>query len=292
MQVLITGASGKLGSYLLGELQDSQHAVTAWSGRYRGECLGFALEPVDLTDAPRVAAAFRKCQPDVVLHTAAESGVAACYDDPDLAHQTNVLATRLLAELAAEGGARLIFVSTDMVFDGRQGPYGEDDPVCPLSTYGKSKAAAEPEVLKHAQHAVVRVSLMFGPTLVDRPSFFDHVLGGLRQGKQVRLFHDEWRTPLSLRTAAQQLLAAMHADLRGLWHLGGPERLSRFEMGQRLATHLGLPTDNLVSTELDSVTAPEPRPRDLSFDSSRWRASFPGVVPQYEEALREMGLSK
>ena len=113
-------------------------------------------------------------------------------------------------------------------------------------------------------------------TLVGRPVFFDEQVAALRQGKTITLFEDEWRTPLSLATAARALLALVPADVRGLLHIGGPERLSRLEMGQRLAAYLGVDPARILAASRESMKAAEPRPRDLSLDSSRWRALFPG----------------
>jgi dTDP-4-dehydrorhamnose reductase len=291
MRVLITGASGKLGTYLLSELQSTGHDVIAWSGGRRGTCFGCTLESVDLANPPQITAAFQTAKPDVVIHTAAQSSVGACYNDPECAQQVNVAGSKLLAELASTAGSRFLFVSTDMVFDGNRGNYCERDAVRPLSIYGKSKASAESEVLKHGEHAVVRVTLLFGPTLIERPAFFDEMVVRLRQQRKMQLFHDEWRTPLSLKTAGKLLWRTAESDVGGLMHLGGPERMSRLEMGERLAAHVGLSPSNLVSASIDSVAAAEPRPRDLSFNSGHWQSHFPNAAfPQYEDALAEMGL--
>src|SRR5207245_6393078 len=110
--------------------------------------------------------------------------------------------------------------------------------------------------------------LLFRPTLTGRPSFFDQMLGGLRKRRVVPLFTDEWRTPLGLCVAAQALLDLVTSDFTGLLHLGGPERLSRYDMGRRLATHLGLDPAVLQATERATTATPEPRPRAVSLDCS------------------------
>jgi len=277
-RVLVTGASGQLGAYLLRELRREDCDVTAWNGT-RG---------VDLGDEAAVSAAFRAARPDVVLHAAAMARIADCHRDPPRARRVNTDGTAALARLAAESGARLVFVSTDLVFDGEKPPYREGDAVGPLSVYGRTKADAEAAVLAAPRAVVVRVSLLFGPSLNGRPSFFDEQVAGLRSGKPVTLFADEWRTPLDLATAARALLAAARSDCTGLLHLGGPERLSRLEMGRRLAAHLGADAAAIRAGRRDEVPAPESRPRDTSLDSSRWRTLFPEFVRPFEEALREM----
>jgi dTDP-4-dehydrorhamnose reductase len=274
MRLLITGASGQLGAYLLRELDGRGLAVTGWSGRRDGALFGVPLTPVNLTDPAAVAAAFRAARPDAVIHCAALSRVAGCYADPELAEAVNVGGTRLLAELAEETGARLVSISTDLVFDGERGGYREEDAPAPLSVYGRTKALGEEAVRGCARGLAVRVSLLLGPTLIGRPSFFDELVAALRQRRPCTLFGDEWRTPLSPVTAARALIDLAASDFAGVLHLGGPERLSRLEMGQRLAAFLGVDASAIVAARRQDVPAPEPRPRDTSLDSSRWRGLF------------------
>jgi dTDP-4-dehydrorhamnose reductase len=288
MRVVLTGAGGQLGAYLLRELSESGLGVTAWS-RSRTASGAIPLRPVDLTASDSVAAAFRAARPDVVIHCAALSTVAGCHWDPALAEAVNVGGTRLLADLADAARVRLVSVSTDLVFDGQRGNYREDDAPAPLSVYGRTKALAEAPVRALTQGLVVRVSLLFGPTLIDQPTFFDEQLAALRERRPCTLFRDEWRTPLGLLTAARALVALAGSDCTGVLHLGGPERLSRLDMGLRLATYLGADASAIVPARRDEVPAPEPRPRDVSLDSSRWRALFPSLRwPHWEEAVREM----
>jgi dTDP-4-dehydrorhamnose reductase len=291
MHVLVTGASGQLGGYLLRELADTGTPVTAWSGSRASRVLGVPLQPVDLADADGIAAAFREARPSAVLHAAALASVAECRRDPALARQVNTQGSALLAELASQAKARLLLVSTDLVFDGECGGYREADVPAPLSVYGRTKAEAEQAVLAVPRSVVVRVSLLFGPTHSGRPAFFDEQVAALRECRPVTLFADEWRTPLDLATAARALVAVLRSDVGGLLHLGGPERLSRVDMGRRLATYLGAEGASIVAATRDSVPSAEPRPRDVSLDASRWRELFPAQPwPRFEEALAGMGL--
>jgi dTDP-4-dehydrorhamnose reductase len=184
-----------------------------------------------------------------------------------------------------------------MVFDGEHAPYREEHAVAPLSIYGQTKAEAERAVLAQPRNTVVRLPLLFGPSLSSRPSFFDQQVQALRQGQRISLFCDEWRTPLSLQVAACALLAfagGVSGSLvgpLGLIHMGGPERLSRLEMGQRLAAFLGCDPAAIVPVSRTSVAAAELRPRDVSLDSSRWRSLFPRQDwPAWDEALPQLML--
>ncbi len=289
MRWLVTGASGLLGSYLLRHLREQGEELAAWSGSQPGESYGIPLRPVDLTDPDAATRAFDAARPECVIHAAALARVDACHRDPRLAERVNTRGSALLAELARRTGARLVLVSTDLVFDGARGHYREDDPPRPLSVYGRTKADAEAAVLAAPRTAVARVSLLFGPALAGRPSFFDALLAALRRGSPVTLFRDEWRTPLGLRTAARALVELARSDVTGVVHIGGPEKFSRLEMGLRLAEQLGVTSSSIIAAGRDDHPAAEPRPRDTSLDSTRWRALFPGVPwPTYRDALAEM----
>jgi dTDP-4-dehydrorhamnose reductase len=281
-RLLLTGGSGVLGAALVAHLRSRGGAFEAWSGSRAGA----GLVRVDLTDPDRVAAAFGALSPEVVIHAAALARIGDCCKDPQRAQKVNAGGTALLAELCSEAKARLVLVSTDLVFDGEHAPYRETDPPAPLSVYGRSKADAERCALAGPGNAVARVSLLFGPSGSTQPSFFDQQVRSLRSGEPITLFADEWRTPIDLETAAEALTELALSDAEGVFHVGGPRRLSRWEMGRALARALGVNEGLVKPNTRRDVPAAEPRPRDTSLDSSRWRRAFPRTPWRgYEEAL-------
>jgi dTDP-4-dehydrorhamnose reductase len=201
----------------------------------------------------------------------------------------NATATGTIARLAASAGARLVMVSTDLVFDGEDAPYGEEKIPRPASVYGSTKREGEILALACPGALVVRVALLFGPALGGRKGFFDAQVGALRQGEAISLFDDEWRTPLALDVAARSLVALARTEAAGTLHLGGPERMSRSEMGVRLARILGADESCILHTSRLSIPG-ERRVRDVSLDSTRLRPLVPGVAaqPGFEEACRAM----
>jgi dTDP-4-dehydrorhamnose reductase len=201
-----------------------------------------------------------------------------------------VVGTANVARAAARAGARLVHVSTDLVFDGENAPYAEDAATCPLSVYGRTKVDAELEAARAPGSVIVRLSLLFGPRRTDRRGFFDAQLAALRSGEPITLFDDEWRTPLSYRAAAEALAAVARGSLTGIVHAGGPERMSRLEMGLRLARRLGIDAPAVSRLSRLSVGG-EPRARDVALDTALLCRTHPELSRRsFEDECAAMGL--
>ena len=286
MRILLTGASGQLGAYLIKRLVGSTHEVVAWSGTEIGHRQGVALNPVDLTDAEATDRALTAANPAAIIHAAARSEAESVRLDPELAHAINVEATGRIADWCDRHGRRLIFTSTDLVFDGSRAWNRETDPADPILAYGRTKKEAEPAVLATPGGVVSRVCLLFGPSLCGRPYFFDRAIEAIRKGQPRSFFEDEYRTPLDLATAAEILIKLAESDVSGLYHVAGPERVSRFELMRRAASTLHLDTSLVLPNRRADANLPEPRPADVSLDTTKLAAAFPDLRrPSIEEVL-------
>ncbi len=265
-KLLITGASGFLGWHLC------QLAVARWDvyGIYHTHphpLAGVKTLPVNLTDFQALQQLVDDLQPNAVIHAAAQSQPNICQTDPVAAYAINVAAAQNLAGLCADAGIPFAFTSTDLVFDGLNPPYRETDPVCPVNIYGEQKAIAETRILeRHPTAAICRMPLMFG-SAPSAPSFLQAFLQTLREGKELRLFCDEFRTPVSGRDAAAGLLLALKS-VQGRIHLGGRERLSRYEFGLLMAQAFQLNQATLSPCRQSDVPMSAPRPPDVSLDSA------------------------
>ncbi len=289
MRIVVTGASGQLGAYLIDRLIERSHEIVAWSGRTTETRGGIALRPVELTDSGAVARALADAAPDVVIHAAAVSSAEAVRRDPQRSQAVNVEATKLISEWAATHDRRLVFTSTDLVFDGSKSWYREDDPAHPILLYGLSKYAAERFVLDVPKGLVARLSLLSGPSRSGREGFFDRAMSALRAGTPQAFFTDEHRTPLDFASAAKALVGLAESETLGTIHLGGPERLSRFELMTRAAAALGIDPTLVRPNRRADVPLGEPRPADLSLDSSRFNRLFTDQqCPQVEHALARL----
>jgi dTDP-4-dehydrorhamnose reductase len=290
MRIVVTGASGQLGAYLLEELaRCDRHTVFAWSREVAGQRDGVVLMPIELTDIEAVEQALATAQPDVILHAAAVSTADAVLRDKVRAWGVNVEATRSLAGWCRVHHRKLVYTSTDLVFDGRRGWYREDDIPHPVLEYGRTKAAAEPFVLQVAGGLVARISLLFGPSKCARNSFFDRACSALRAGKPQAFFDDEFRTPLDYRTAARALIRLAEVDASGIVHVAGTERVSRYELMRRAAQAMGLDLGLVQANKQADANLPEPRPEDASLESLRLNELLPDLGrPSIERAVAEL----
>src|SRR5262249_26426326 len=238
MRVLVTGASGQLGAYLIDRLVRDGHRPLAWSGRPSGARSGVELHRVDLADRGQVLGALADEGPDAIVHLGAISRADAVLREPERARLVNVEATGLLADWARDHRRRFLYISTDLVFDGAFAPYTEEGTPAPLMLYGRTKLDGERRVGPGG--LVVRLPLMYGPSRTGDPSAFDGSLTALRDGQAQTFFLDEHRSPLDYATAAEALARLVVGDVTGTLHVGGPERVSRFDLMRRVASALGL----------------------------------------------------
>ncbi|XGV95213.1 MAG: NAD(P)-dependent oxidoreductase [Leptolyngbya sp. BL-A-14] len=267
-KLLVTGASGFLGWNLC------QVAATNWTvyGTSFAKAIaipGTTILTIDLTDFDATQRLFQDIQPDAVIHLAAQSSPNVCQTQPEASHRLNVTAAVHLAGLCADRSIPFAFASSEMVFDGLNAPYKEEDPVSPINRYGEQKALAEVEILdRYPNAAVCRMPLMFGLVPPTASSFIQPFIQALRSGKELKLFTDEIRTPVSGTTAAKGLLLALQ-KVQGRLHLGGKERVSRYEFGCLMAAILSLPTASMIACRQEDVPMAANRPPDLSLDSTK-----------------------
>ena len=287
MKILVTGASGQLGAYLLDELARVGHKVVAWSGSEAVRRGGVDLIRVDLAAIDSIEPALDRADPDSVIHAAAISSAEAVRLDRPRAEAINVRATRRISEWAESRRRRVVFTSTDLVFDGTRPLRREDDPAEPVLAYGQTKRAAELALAPYRSAVVARLPLLFGLSRRGRPSFFDRAIEALRRGEPQSFFEDEYRTPLDYESAARGLVQLASTDVAGIIHLAGHERMSRFDLMARSAEALGLDAVLVRANRRSDAGFPEPRPADVSLDTTRWGKLFPDQVwPSVEEALQ------
>ena len=269
----ITGAGGLIGSYLARFCDRLR-----WAGRPLNRA------DLDLTDFAAVERLFRAESPRLILHCAALSKSPDCQAQPGLAKKINIDATAHLAALASAGD--FIFLSSDLVFDGRQGDYREGDPGNPLSVYAETKVAAEEIVLRNPRHIVIRTSLNSGTTPKGNTAYNEQMREGWRNGRTLKLFVDEYRSPISAAVTARALWELAARPRPGLYHLAGAERLSRLQIGQLLAARHPELAARMEGCSLRAYTG-APRPPDTSLNCSKIQSLLSFPLPGLTQWLRD-----
>ncbi|MBM3881580.1 MAG: SDR family oxidoreductase [Verrucomicrobia bacterium] len=266
----VTGAGGLIGSYVV-RLAPQQ--APHWRVR------GWTRDALDLTDYGAVTEAFCRQRPALIVHCAALSQSPACQADPRRAHTLNVSVVEHLAQLAVE--VPLVLLSSDLVFDGQKGHYLETDPVGPLSVYGETKVLAEQCVLANPRHLVVRTSLNGGASPKGDRGFNEELRLAWQAGRTLKLFTDEFRSPMFAGVTARALWELVKGRAVGLFHVGGSERLSRWQMGQLVAARWPQLAPRLEpASRRDYRGAPRPPDTSLDCAKAQLRLSFrlPGLT--------------
>jgi len=256
-RLLVTGGSGYLGRHIL------RVAISDWDVhftyyRHPLEVRGCTGHPLDIRDPVAVRQLVADLRPDVVIHTAYSM-------DPALLDAVVVDGTRHVVAAAEEAKARLVHVSSDVIFDGEHGPYAEADPPSPITAYGRAKGQAESIAAGHPDVAIVRTSLIFGFDPPDKRSRW--VLDSIRQGQPITLFTDEYRCPVYVVDLATALLELAESDYPGILNVASPQALTRYEFGVLVAR--AWHEDPARLTPGVSEESGLARPRDCRLDVSR-----------------------
>ncbi len=280
-KLLIIGATGRMGAALVRRYQQSRK-VLAWG---RAE--------LNLLDLKSIQQKLESIEFQTVIYAAGITNVDYCEEHEAEALCTNHDAPRVLAEICAKNNAKLIYVSTDYVFDGKIiEPLGEDSPTAPLSVYGRSKLAGERTVLSASpDFLVIRISWLFGP---DRPSFPDMILHRAMTSDHVEAISDKVSCPTYSEDLAEWI-EPMLDDSRysGLLHLCNSNPTSWQDYGQAtldIATKLGIPLKATIVKGISRINFPDfkaKRPEFTSFDTSKYQQLSGNTPRPWQEALEE-----
>lgn len=285
-KILITGISGFLG-WNLARCLNEQY-------RIYGICLdssvsipGVETFAFDLSEWSKIERLCQAVNPTVIVHTAAYSNPDYCELHHKEALTLNTFATREMAKAANRLGCRLIYTSTDFVFDGKRGGYSEADDPAPVNYYGKTKFLGELEITNHCSHYVaLRIGTLYGRGNGIRPNFFETMEKQLRAGERPSCIVDQYRTFLFVEDAVQaigQLIG--QTSIKGLFHLGGPERASRFQFAEKLCATLGVPASLIDEVRLADSASAAPRPPDCSLNSSKIQKTLELNLSSISQAL-------
>jgi dTDP-4-dehydrorhamnose reductase len=272
-RAIITGAAGLIGQYLV---KTAPRWAPEWDVR------GLTRADFDLTDRPNVERTWESIKPRAVIHCAALSRTKDCEQDPEQARLINVEVTAHLAQLSQD--IPFIFLSSGEVFDGKTGWYSESDEPNPINVYGQTKLEAEQAVLQNPGHTVVRIVLTAGTSQEGDRSFVEDMCRTAKVGKDVTLYADEFRCPLPAGVIARVIWELVDRKQAGLYHLGGSERLSRWEISETLLPWCPELKDHLIKGSARNHVG-SPRPTDLSLRCNKIQRLLSFRIPGFREWL-------
>lgn len=271
MRILITGSNGLLGQRLVA--QCLQHGIDFFgvsSGPNRNPaCPAACYNALDLTRFEEVSSFMEKESFSHILHTAAITNVDACEKDPEQCYLINHKASAHLFAIANKKNIHFTLLSTDFVFDGKTGNYKEADIPNPLSVYGRSKWWAEQELLNanETNWAIARTIIVYGKGHdLNKSNIFSWLMQELSAGKEVSLITDQFRAPTWAEDLARGCLSIVMLQATGIFHLCGPETLSIYEIGIRVANYLGVSSHLIKPIDSKTLNQPAPRPPKTGFD--------------------------
>lgn len=267
--LLITGASGFLG-YNIIEQNIKNWNICALTNQRKFSFRNITQAYCNLTDEELLKNTLESIKPDAIIHLAAISDTNYCEANVEMAKEVNILASINLASYAADRSIPFIFTSTDLVFDGKKGNYDEKDNTNPLNEYGKQKAFAEKGILSINKNAcVLRMPLMFGYAGYYSQSFLQPFIQNIKNNKEQMLFTDEYRSILDGKSAAKGILLALDNGWKGIYHLGGNEKISRYDFGLKVCEKYSLDKQLLIPTLQKKLKLTAARPADVSLYSNK-----------------------
>jgi dTDP-4-dehydrorhamnose reductase len=289
MKIFITGGSGLIGQYLNLGLNGRNQILTQYC-RNKGNCGDFNNIRLAITDFGRLEETFNDFGPDAVIHTAAVSNAEkADRIASDSVYQINVTASKKIAELCLKYNARLIYLSTDLVYAGYRGSMlKEDARLNPVSLYAETKLMGEVKIREtFDNYLILRTALQFGFGLNRTINNFHRSYESLKNNNPVKLFTDQFRSPLSLFESARIIGLLLEKDIRKeIVNFAGPERLNRYEMIEILCEEAGFDKKLLIGTSMEEAGL-NYKVEDVSLDIGKL-LSFGVRVKSYRDSVKEI----
>jgi len=282
MRIFITGGSGLLGHRIAELALEREYEV------YSGYChskpiVGEAVK-IDLANPASILEVVKEVRPDIVMHTAALTDVDRCEKEKELAFKINVEGTKAVAEAARKLNSFLIYVSTDYVFDGSGGMYREDDETNPVNYYGYTKLLGE-QYCK--DFCIARTCVIYGAKPASgKINFVLWLIDKLKNGEKVKIITDQYITPTLNTNLAKMMLEIAEKELRGIFHLAGATKVSRFEFAEAIADVFDLNKSLVTPSKMDEINWIAKRPRDSSLDTSKAASTLDEKPYTLEKALK------
>ena len=284
MRILITGAFGQLGHALQSVLSKKSNYELICTGRKVKK--GQEGIPLDIRNQVALKELINTTAPDILINLAAMTNVDACELNPKLAGEINVAG---LEHICNSFEGKIIHLSTDYVFDGTSGPYKEDDPLNPISIYGKTKLASEHILLeKDIKNLVIRGNVLYDYSTHTSASFLNWVVSSLKGNQEIKVVEDQFNNPTWTRSMSDIIELSIENDLEGIIHWGDSVHISRFEFAKLIAKKFSL-NESLIKPVLTSeLNQPARRPLQSGLSTEKLVNMLDIIPPSIDDCLDEI----
>ncbi len=289
-RILITGGNGLLGTKLIEKADPGIRILSVDIDRASSAGGAHpAYRSCDVTDRDSVVRVIGDFRPDTVIHTAAFTGVDACETEKEKAWDINVRGAENVARACRSAGTGLIHLSTDYIFDGKAGPYREDDAPNPISFYGRTKLESERAVFEVMKDAlIIRTMVLYGYAGHTRPNFVTWLVSRLREGRKAEVVTDQYGNPTFADHLAGVLWTLREKNAKGVYHVAGKDWLSRYDFALRIAVCFGLDATLIEASTSERFAQAAPRPLKSGLVLDKIRREFGIECLPVDEGLREM----
>ncbi len=261
-RILIIGSNGMLGQRLTEFYKKSGDVeIMTCSAEDESFIENVEYKKVDIREKSDVKNIVMKFFPDVIINTAAYTNVDGAESERELAWQINVVGVKNIARIAQAIDAHVIHISSDYIFDGKNGPYYETDNANPISYYGRTKLASENElVVSGVRNSIIRTNVLYGPAKFGRPDFVKWVVNSLREKKNIRIVTDQFGNPTFIDDLVFGIDAVIERDAEGIYNIGGKDFVTRFEFTNIIADYFNLDKSLITPILTKELHQPAPRP--------------------------------
>jgi len=268
-KLLIIGGASLVGSTIINYAKDNYEIFATENNIPVNNPKVSSIKLDLIKDKKQVIDYIKKIKPDAVIHTVAFPNVDFCESNHKLTDLLHVKITKEISEICSDINSKLIYFSTDAVFDGnKSGMYIESDTTNPLSYYGKTKLEAEKIILQNRNNLILRTTVIYG--WHKRSRFTNWVLDTLKNKKPVTAFTDQYNTPTLVDDLAQSIFPIIEKDISGLFHASGKSCLNRFQFAQNLAKSFDLDQNLIVPTKSSDIPQIAPRPKNGCLDCTNF----------------------
>ena len=289
MRLLIIGASGLVGGNLYHKfLANKNHIIVGTYNHYKLP----HLIPLDITQGKEVTRIISEFKPEAVLHPAAYADVDGCEKNPQLCQRINSVGVRNVIDSAKQNKAAFVFFSSDYVFDGKNGPYKEEDKTNPLSVYGRVKLEIENYLKEtHPNHLIIRTCGVFGQE-VQGKNFVVRLIDKLKNGQEVSVITDQQGSPTYVKSLTSAVSFLVENGYKGLYHVTGRTVLLRFEFARLIAEVFKLDQNLIKPITTDQIQQTAKRPMLGGLTVDKVQKILPFRLLTAREGLEEMRREK